>query len=71
MKVYSQMTDAKMPEQKPESYRHILRTLGDCMFTASFGSNKVAFSKALLRYLQYDPDEFAVDAMKYRTINAE
>ena len=47
-------------EQKPESYRQILRAIGDGMFIASFGANKVAFSKTLLIHLDYDPDEFAI-----------
>lgn len=38
----------------------MLRNLGDTMFISSFGSNKIALSKKLLEYLDYDPEEMAV-----------
>ena len=48
MGMFAKLLDIKPPEQKPESYRQIMRNLGDAMYVASFGSNKVAFSKSLL-----------------------
>ena len=38
------------------------------MFSCVFGSNKIALSKALLTYLDYDLEEFSVEALKYGTL---
>jgi hypothetical protein len=60
-----------MQEEKPESIKKWLDILGDGMYVSGFGPNKVAFSKALLIQLGYDPEEFAVETIKYRKLMVE
>jgi hypothetical protein len=38
------------------------------MYVCVLGSRKVAVSKALLTYLEYDVNEFAIEAIKYRAV---
>ncbi len=48
------------PEEKPESVKKWLDFLGDSMYVVTLGMKKVGISKALLTYLEYDIEEFAV-----------
>lgn len=41
------------------------------MYICTLGSKKVAISKSLLTYLEYDLNEFAIEAIKYRAIFQE
>ena len=41
------------------------------MYVCTLGSRKVAVSKSLLTYLEYDVNEFAIEAIKYRAIFQE
>lgn len=56
------------PEEKPESVKKWLDHLGDSMFVCTLGMKKVAVSKSLLQYLEYDLNEFAINCIKYRGI---
>lgn len=38
------------------------------MFVCTLGMKRVAISKALLKYLDYDLEEFSVEAIKYRAL---
>ena len=55
MTIFQKMSGIKPPSPKADTYHQILRSLGDTMYAASFGSNKLALSKKLLEYLEYDP----------------
>jgi len=41
------------------------------MYTICLGINKLGISKSLLSYLEYDLEEFCVEAIKYRSISLE
>jgi hypothetical protein len=41
------------------------------MFICTNGVSKFAISKSLLTYLEYDIEEFAIEAVKYHSIFAE
>lgn len=56
------------PEEKAESVKKWLDFLGDSMFVCTLGMKRVAISKALLKYLDYDLEEFSVEAIKYRAL---
>ena len=42
--------------------------LGNSMYVCFLGPRKFAISKPLLTYLEYDIEELAVEAIKYRTL---
>lgn len=47
-------------EEKNDSIKKNLDSLGDEMFVCTLGMRKVAISKTLLTYLEYDIDEFSI-----------
>ena len=65
------MTNEKPPEEKPDAVKKWLDPLGNSMFVCCLGPRKVAVSKALLTYLEYDVEEFAVEVLKYRAVTEE
>lgn len=56
---------------KPELLKKWLDQLGNKLYVALFGTRRMAISKTLLAYLDYDLEEFAVAAVKFRTIHTE
>jgi hypothetical protein len=68
--LFSQL-ESSPPEEKPESIKKWLDHLGDSMYVCTMGFKKVAISKSLLAYLEYDAEEFAIEAIKYRAIFTE
>jgi hypothetical protein len=66
--LFKTLPKEQAPEEKAESVKKCLDNLGDNMFICTLGINKVAVSKALLEYLEYDLEEFGIEAIKYKTI---
>ena len=62
------MEGVKPPEEKPDSIKKWLDHLGDSMFVLFLGPRKFAIPKALLTYLDYDLEEFAITGTKYRSL---
>lgn len=58
-------------DDKRESVKKNLDTLGDSMFVCIFGVRKVAVSKALLAFLSYDFEELALEIVKFKSVNFE
>ena len=50
----------KPPDEKTDSKKKILDSLGDSMFICILSPRKYAISKSLITYLEYDLEEFAV-----------
>jgi len=65
------MANDKPPEEKPDAIKKWLDLLGTSMFVCCLGPRKVAVSKTLLTYLDYDVEEFAVETLKYKTVTEE
>ena len=55
----------------PEIVKKYLDYLGDSMYLGLFGPRKVVISKSLLTYLDYDVEELAISAIKYRSLMFE
>jgi len=52
--LYFKFSDKNFIQDKIEATHHILDPLGDSMFIVCLGLRKLAISKSLLRYLEYD-----------------
>jgi hypothetical protein len=58
--MFKQLRSQILLEEKPESVKKFLDSLGDTMFTGALGPFKFAISKSLLTKLGYDPEEFCL-----------
>jgi hypothetical protein len=54
MELFGGMEGSATPPEKPESLKKSLDSLGDSMFVCTSGIRKMAISKSLLSYLEYD-----------------
>ncbi len=54
MELFGGMESSTAPPDKAESLKKHLDSLGDSMFVCTSGVRKVAISKSLLSYLEYD-----------------